>query len=89
MCLADSSAMEKYFSMLTCKFPVEKIARGEMLHDEIAVAPSEMLFPIELMTSIPEGSNDWRPSQAVISHDVPLPPSFATYLPAGIAAVSD
>jgi hypothetical protein len=84
ICLADSDAVNKYISMLTGKYETKKVAFGEMTRDEIAVAPSEMLFPIELVTPISTNTTQLGDRiEAVISHDVPLQTSYAGYLPAG------
>jgi len=88
MCLANTGEMDKYLAMLTGKFPAKKIASATMLRDEIAVAPAEMLFPIELVTPIStDTANVGDRIEAVISHDVPLLPSYSTYLPAGTLVI--
>jgi hypothetical protein len=84
VCLADSDAINKYISMLTGKYPTKKVAFGGMTRDEIAVAPSAMLFPIELVTPISTDTTQLGDRiEAVISKDVPLETSYAGYLPAG------
>jgi hypothetical protein len=86
VCLADSAAVDKYVSMLTGKYPEKKLALGSMKRDEIAVAPAESIFPIKLLTPIStETAEIGDRIEAVISHDVPLQTSFASYLPAGTA----
>ncbi len=83
MCLSHTAELDKYISMLTGKFQVKATAKT-FGNDEIAVAPSEMLFPIELATPISaEASAIGDRVEAVITHDVPLRPSFDTYIQAG------
>lgn len=91
ICLADASAMERYLTLLTGKYPVTQVAASSnLLRDEIAVATSEMLFPIKLITPISTSSSKVGDQvQAFISHDVPLRTSFASYLPAGTLVMGE
>jgi len=72
-------------AMLTGRYPLVREAKAEQMQgDEIAVATSEMLFPIALTSAISTDSAIVGDRiEAVITHDVPLKTSFASYLPAG------
>ncbi len=83
-CMAHSEELEKYVAMLTGKFATPVASTKALGNDEVAVAPSEMLMPIELATPIStEASILGDRVEAVITHDVPLKPTFDTYIPAG------
>ncbi len=84
-CLADSAAISKYLAMLTGKYPLATIpVTGQLAGDEVVVAPSASLFPISLITPISTDTSAIGDHiEAVISHDVPLRTSYASYLPAG------
>ncbi len=84
-CLADSAAISKYLAMLTGKYPLATVPlSGQLAGDEVVVAPSASLFPISLITPISSDTSAIGDRiEAVISHDVPLRTSYASYLPAG------
>lgn len=87
-CLANSAAIDKYLAMLTGNYPVKTLATGIMTRDEIAVLSTEVLLPIDLVTPI--STNTARLGdriEAVLSHDVPLRTSYASYLPAGTMVI--
>lgn len=83
-CMAHTAELDKYLAMLTGKFEVKQASAKTLGNDEVAVAPSEMLMPIELATPLStEASLLGDRVEAVITHDVPLKPTFDTYIPAG------
>lgn len=83
-CMAHTEELEKYIAMLTGKFAIPVASDKTLGNDEVAVAPAEMLMPIELATPIStEASSLGDRVEAVITHDVPLKPTFDTYIPAG------
>ncbi|MBI5174011.1 MAG: hypothetical protein HY986_14105 [Candidatus Melainabacteria bacterium] len=85
ICLADSASIGRYLSLLTGKYPLKQVRmQNTLLRDEIAVATSEMLFPIALTTPISTSTAVVGDQvEAVITHDVPMRTSFASYMPAG------
>ena len=83
-CMANAAELEKYVAMLTGKFATTTTTAKALGNDEVAVAPSEMLMPIELATPISTLESLLGDRvEAVITHDVPLKPTFDTYIPAG------
>lgn len=84
LCMAHTEEMDKYVAMLTGNFPVTTAQAKTLGNDDVAVAPAEMLMPIELATPIStiESALGDR-VEAVITHDVPLKPTFDSYIPAG------
>ncbi len=86
-CLADASAINNYLSMLTGKFPVKQETAVVTTKDRVAVATTDMLFPIALATPLSAslcklGDN----VEAVVTQDVPLAPDYDTYIPKGTIA---
>jgi hypothetical protein len=76
--------------MLTGKYPEAIVVDAGLKRDEIAVAPEEMLFAIQLVTPISTRTAKLGDAiEAVLSTDVPLRTSFATYLPAGTAVLGE
>ncbi len=87
-CLADSAAIDKYLVMLTGRYPVKAVALGVMNRDDIAVLTTGAMLPIDLVTPISSATARVGDRiEAVVSHDVPLRTSFATYLPAGTVVI--
>lgn len=84
MCMSHTAELDKYIAMLTGRFEVKQASAKTLGNDEVAVAPAEMLMPIELATPIStEASALGDRVEAVITHDVPLKPTFDSYIPAG------
>jgi len=70
--------------MLTGRFATTTVEAKTLGNDEVAVAPAEMLMPIELATPISTVESLLGDRvEAVITHDVPLKPTFDSYIPAG------
>lgn len=85
-CLADASAINNYLSMLTGNFP-KKEAVVVTTKDRIAVATTDMLFPISLGTPISASLCKLGDGiEAVVTQDVPLAPDYDTYIPKGTVA---
>lgn len=83
MCLSHTAELDKYIAMLTGKFEVKQTVKS-FGNDAVAVAPAEMLMPIELATPIStEASAIGDRVEAVLTHDVPLKPTYDSYIPAG------
>src|SRR5207248_377146 len=84
-CMADSGAFKNYMSMLTGR---NKTANTIVsTREQIAVLTSDTLLPINMGTDLlSDIVNIGDGVQAVISHDVPLGPTFDAYLPAGTIA---
>lgn len=83
-CLAQTEDVNKYVAMLTGQFEHKAVVSKAYSGEEVAVAPREMLFPITLVTPvITETAMLGDLVEGVISHDVPLPPHFNTFIPAG------
>jgi hypothetical protein len=90
MCLADSAAIQKYISMLTGKFPIAKDFDGVLTREEIAVLTPDTLLPLKLITPISALSAEVGDIvEAVVSNDVPMGPSYTSYLPAGSLALGE
>jgi hypothetical protein len=88
VCLADASAVDKYIAMLTGNFPKAKVAK--LSQDFVAVLNTKMILPINLATPISTiNSVVGDKVKAVISNDVPLGPSFDTFIPAGTIALGE
>lgn len=86
MCLADATAMNDYLALLTGNYP-KKVEAVISSNDRVAVATTDMLFPIQLLTPISSATSQLGDRiEAVVSHDVPLGPSYDSYLPAGTIA---
>lgn len=86
-CLADSGAVKDYLSMLTGNYnnnlDVQRVTRND-----VAVLTQDTLLPIDLVTPVSsELSHCGDLVQAVVSHDVPLRPSYDGYIPAGTLAI--
>jgi hypothetical protein len=93
LCLSDKAAVESYLAMLTGNFKNKTSANttssaGLGNREDIAVAPREMTFPVQLLSTLQGVSA--KPGdrvEAVLRSDVPFGPDFATYLPAGTRAL--
>lgn len=85
-CLADATAIKNYIALLTGNYS-EKKAVVITAKDDIAVMTSDMFFPVQLSSPLSAFSAALGDKiEAVVSHDVPLGPSYETYLPAGTIA---
>lgn len=90
MCLSDSAAIQRYIAMLTGKFPTAKDMNGVLTRDEIAVLTPDTLIPLKLLSPISaETAQIGDVVEAVVSNDVPLGPSYTSYLPAGTIALGE
>jgi hypothetical protein len=75
--------------MLTGRFP-EKDLAGMLTREEIAVLTPDTLLPLKLISPISaENAAIGDVIEAVTSNDVPLGPSFTSYLPAGTLALGE
>ncbi len=81
-CLADSTSVEKYVAALQAP---TKLQTGMVkIEKHIAVVPPETRMPIKMLSAFHfDGTTTGDACTAVLSRDVPLGPSFDTYLPAG------
>ena len=81
-CLSDSAAIDKYIAALQ---QPAKIATGLVkTHKHIAVVSPETRMPIKMLSVFHfDGTTSGDSVTAVISRDVPLGPSFDSYIPAG------
>jgi len=88
-CLADSTAINNYLSMLTGRFPTApKLVVTLSSQPEVAVAPWGTLLPIALSTPISSHtSRRGETVEATLTADVPLGPAYTAYLPAGTVAL--
>ena len=87
-CLADASAIKNYLAMLTGQFP-ERKAEATLVtaKDRVAVATTDMLFPMALATPlVADAARIGDNIEAVITQDVPLGPDWETYIPKGTIA---
>jgi len=88
ICLANSGEVKNYISMLTGKFPEKKELAGFLNREEIAVLTPDTLLPLTLLTPISAGNALIGDAiEAVVSTDVPMGPSYTSYLPAGTIAM--
>ena len=86
-CLADAGAINNYLAMLTGNFPTKKEAVVITTKDRVAVATTDMLFPISLATPISASLCKMGDNvEAVVTQDVPLGPDYDTYIPKGTIA---
>lgn len=85
MCLAEEDTVEKYVSALEVREPVASaIVEADK---DIAVVPAETKLPVKLASGFYyDGATIGDAVTAVLSRDVPLGPSFKTYLPKGTLA---
>lgn len=89
MCLADADEVNKYISMLTGKFPV-KDEGGFRTRDEIAVLTPSTMIPLKLVSPISAFTASVGDKvEAVVSTNVPMGPSYTSYLPAGTVAMGE
>lgn len=89
-CLADTVAMNNYLALLTGNFPEKKVEAVVSRNDAIAVMTTDMLFPVQLATPISSMTSIVGDKiEAVVSQDVPLGPTFDTYLPSGTVAIGE
>lgn len=88
MCMADATAMNKYISMLTGRYPTTSTKAAIATKTDIAVLPWGTNLPVQLTGAISANSGRIGDQiQAVLSADVPLGPQFNAYLPAGTVAL--
>ncbi|MBX9723293.1 MAG: hypothetical protein K2X81_17955 [Candidatus Obscuribacterales bacterium] len=82
-CMADSASMKKYLSLLTGSH-TKTTATVVSTREQMAVLTPDTLLPMTLTTDHEGARADVGDLvEGVISHDVPLGPTFDAYLPAG------
>jgi hypothetical protein len=89
-CLADKVSVEKYLSMLTGKFSTASVQHIYQPREDVAVVPSGMLLPVELIAGLnAKTACLGNKIEASVRTDIPLGPDFTTYLPAGTRAIGE